>query len=73
MLQVKYGEVTYDTTFENFTMLTGNVVSLGMGGIICIVTSFIFPEDYDFVSMKQIRMTDEHLDGDMGFAKVSKP
>ena len=72
-LQIKYSEVTYETTFENYTMLTGNIVSLGMGGIICIVTSLIFPEDYDFVSMKQIRMLDEDLDGDKGFAKVGKP
>ena len=54
-------------------MLTGNIVSLGMGGIICIVASLIFPEDYDFVSMKQIRMLDEDLDGDKGFAKVGNP
>ena len=70
MLQIQYNEVTYATTFENYTMLTGNIVSLGMGGIICIVTSLIFPEDYDFVSMKKIRMLDEDLDGDMGFSKV---
>ena len=55
-LQVKYGEVTYNTTFEDYTMLTGNVVSLMMGGIICFVWSMIAPEDYDFVSMRQIKM-----------------
>ena len=72
-VQVKYSEVTYDTTFENYTMLTGNIVSLGMGGIICVVTSLIFPEKYDFVSMKQIKMLDEDLDGDKGFTKVRNP
>lgn len=51
-------------------MLTGNIVSLGMGGIICVVTSLVFPEEYDFVSMKQIKMLDEDLDGDKGFTKV---
>ena len=69
-LQVKYGEITYDTTFEDYTMLTGNVVSLMMGGIICYVWSMISPEDYDFVSMKQIKMVDMDEDGDMGFEKV---
>ena len=54
-------------------MLTGNIVSLGMGGIICVVASLISPEDYDFVSMKQIRMLDEDLDGDKGFAAVRNP
>lgn len=70
-LQVKYGSITYDTTFENYTMLTGNVVSLFMGGLICGITSFIFPEDYDFLSMRQIKMLDVAEDGDLGFAKVS--
>ena len=72
-LQIKYSEVTYDTTFENYTMLTGNIVSLGMGGIICVVASLIFPEDYDFVSMKQIRMLDDDVAGDKGFAAVGRP
>lgn len=71
-VQIKYNEVTYDTTFENYTMLTGNVVSLGMGGIICVVTSLTWPEDYDFVSMKQIRLLDDNVDSDMGFSKVGK-
>ena len=54
-------------------MLTGNVVSLMMGGIICYVWSMISPEDYDFVSMKQIKMVDMDEDGDMGFEKVRVP
>lgn len=69
-MQIQYGEVTYDTTFEDYTMLTGNVVSLGMGAIICAVWSFIAPENYDFVSMREIRMTDTAEDGEMGFTKV---
>ena len=53
-------------------MLTGNVVSLFLGGIICAVVSFIFPEDYDFLSMRQIKVMDVAEDGDLGFAKVSQ-
>eukprot|EP00891_Asterochloris_glomerata_P004751 jgi/Astpho2/4751/Aster-00301 len=67
--KAKYGEVTYNTTFEDYTMLTGNVVSLMMGGIICVVWSLFSPEDYDFVSMRQIKMVDMKEDGDMGFTK----
>lgn len=52
-------------------MLTGNVVSLAMGGIICYVWSMIAPEDYDFVSMRHIKMVeDEDADGSLGFQKV---
>ena len=64
--QVWRGHV--NTTFEDYTMLTGN--SLMMGGIICFVWSMIAPEDYDFVSMRQIKMVDMKEDGDMGFTKV---
>ena len=71
LLQIKYNEITYDTTFENYTMLTGNVVSLGMGGIICLVVSLIAPEDYDFISMKQIKMLDDDVGGSKGFTQVS--
>lgn len=28
VLQIKYGEVTYDTTFEDYTMLTGKTPAL---------------------------------------------
>ena len=50
----------------------GNVVSLVLGALICVVVSLIWPEDYDFVSMKQIRMIDSEDTGDgmHGFAKV---
>lgn len=70
-VQVKYSEITYDTTFEDYTMLTGNIVSLAMGGIICGVWSLIAPETYDFVSMKNIEMLDVAEDGDLGFQKVT--
>lgn len=52
-------------------MLTGNVVSLVLGGLICYVWSMIAPENYDFVSMRQIRMVeDEDADSSLGFSKV---
>jgi hypothetical protein len=67
--KVYYGEITYDTTFEDYTMLTGNIVSLMMGLIITVVWSLIAPEDYDFVSMRHIKMLDESEEGDLGFTK----
>ena len=52
--------------------VTGNVVSLVMGGLICYVWSMIAPEDYDFESMKHIKMIDdEDAGGHHGFASVS--
>ena len=56
-----------DATFD-----AGNVVSLVLGGLICYVWSMIAPEDYDFVSMKQIKLIeDEDAGGHHGFASVS--
>lgn len=56
------------------TILTaaGNVVSLVLGALICVVASLIWPDNYDFVSMKNIRMIDSEDTGDgmHGFAKV---
>merc|ERR1712130_855182 len=57
--KIGYGEVNYNNTFEDYTMLTGNVVSLVMGGLICYVWSMISPENYDFESMKHIKMIDD--------------
>ena len=75
LLQLKYHEVTYNSTFEDDVMLTGNIVSLLMGAIICFTVSMIWPEDYDFQSMREIRLVPSE-DGDdeddtLGFTKVS--
>ena len=77
LLQLKYHEVTYDSTFEDDVMLTGNLVSLLMGAIICFTISMIWPEDYDFQSMREIRLVPSE-DGDddddsLGFTKVRLP
>ena len=39
----------------------------------CIVGLSVFSENCDRVSMRQVRMQDSDLDGDMGFAKVANP
>merc|ERR1712130_702134 len=68
--KIGYGEVNYNNTFEDYTMLTGNVVSLVMGGLICYVWSMISPENYDFESMKHIKMIDdEDAGGHHGFTE----
>lgn len=52
-------------------LLAGNIVSLCMGAIITVVWSLLAPENYDFESMKHIKMLDESEEGDLGFSKVS--
>lgn len=53
-------------------LAAGNVVSLVLGALICVVWSLIFPENYDFESMRHIKMIDSEDTGDahFGFSKV---
>jgi Na+/proline symporter len=42
------GAVTIDTLGGDFPMLAGNVVAIGLSAIVCIVVSYIKPQDYDW-------------------------
>lgn len=42
------GVVTVDTTFGDYEMLTGNLLSIGVGGIITVVGSLIWPSNFDW-------------------------
>jgi hypothetical protein len=55
------GELTVDTTGANNPMLAGNVVALLSPLIfIPILTYALGPQNYDWVSMKMIRRSDDH-------------
>jgi Na+/proline symporter len=43
-----YGSITISTTFNDYPMLAGNLVSIGVGAIIAIGSSIIWPADFDF-------------------------
>lgn len=53
------GAVTIDTLGGDFPMLAGNVVAIGLSAIVCIVVSFIKPQDYDWALMKEIPMVED--------------
>lgn len=42
------GVVNVDTTFGDYEMLTGNLLAIGVGGIITVVWSLIRPENFDW-------------------------
>lgn len=42
------GVITVDTTFGDYEMLTGNLLSIGVGGIITVGWSLISPADFDW-------------------------
>ncbi|KAG6409769.1 hypothetical protein SASPL_127811 [Salvia splendens] len=57
--KVEYGRVNLDTTGRNAPMLAGNLVSILVGGAVHGACSFAWPQDYDWVSTKQITVVDK--------------
>jgi hypothetical protein len=48
------GVITVDTTFGDYEMLTGNLLSIGVGGIITVGWSLISPADFDWEITRRI-------------------
>jgi SSS family transporter len=42
------GVINVTTSGGNYEMLAGNLASIGVGGIVAVATSLIWPEDFDF-------------------------
>ncbi|KAJ5654585.1 Sodium/solute symporter [Penicillium lividum] len=58
--QTQYGILTVTTTGENYPMLAGNVAALLSPVVISPVLTLIFgSQNYDYVSMRQIRKVDD--------------
>ncbi|BGP30870.1 hypothetical protein JCM10296v2_002629 [Rhodotorula toruloides] len=48
------GAVNMETTFQDYPMLTGNVLSIGIASIIAFAGSLIWPENYDWVETRAL-------------------
>mmetsp|Transcript_26647 Transcript_26647/g.68655 ORF Transcript_26647/g.68655 Transcript_26647/m.68655 type:complete len:685 (+) Transcript_26647:445-2499(+) len=48
------GVVDLDTTAQDYPMLAGNLVALVFSSILCIILSFIFPQDFDWNELQKI-------------------
>ncbi|GAA5910909.1 hypothetical protein JCM8208_006685 [Rhodotorula glutinis] len=60
-----YGAVTIETTFNDYPMLTGNVLSFCVSGLIAFFGSLVWPEHYDWVETRALHQhseTSEELD-----------
>ncbi|XP_051137330.1 urea-proton symporter DUR3 [Andrographis paniculata] len=57
--KVEYGRVNLDTTGRNAPMLTGNLVSILVGGGIHALCSFMWPQNYDWETTKQITVVEK--------------
>ncbi|XP_048327828.2 urea-proton symporter DUR3 isoform X1 [Ziziphus jujuba] len=56
---IEYGRVNLDTTGRNAPMLAGNVVSILTGGAIHAVCSFLWPQNYDWETTRQITVVEK--------------
>ncbi|TNY24574.1 urea transporter [Rhodotorula diobovata] len=54
-----YGSVTLETTFNDYPMLTGNVLSFCISGLIAFFGSLVWPEHYDWVETRALHQTSE--------------
>ena len=54
------GEVTVESTGQNYPMLIGNLVAICFSGIVCIAVSLMDPDDYDWESTRNIRMVETY-------------
>ncbi|EPT04820.1 hypothetical protein FOMPIDRAFT_1156291 [Fomitopsis schrenkii] len=59
------GVINVTTTFGDYEMLSGNLASIGVGGIIAVTTSLIWPDDFDFEATRAIN-TPSHTAEDQG-------
>ncbi|KAI0325129.1 urea transporter [Cubamyces sp. BRFM 1775] len=57
------GELTVTTTGGDLEMLAGNLASIGVGGIVTVVTSLIWPDDFDFEATRAINRPLHEKDG----------
>ncbi|KAI0254582.1 urea transporter [Lactifluus subvellereus] len=50
------GVINVTTSGGDYEMLAGNLASIGVGGIIAVVSSLIWPEDFDFESTRALNV-----------------
>jgi len=50
------GVINVTTSGGDYEMLAGNLASIGVGGIIAVASSLIWPEDYDFESSRALNI-----------------
>jgi len=55
------GVINVTTTGGDFEMLAGNLASIGVGGIISTVTSYIWPDNFDFAITREINAPRVHV------------
>jgi len=57
--QAYAGSITVDTLGGNYPMLGGNLASIIISAIVCVVISLIKPQDYDWQTTREIALVEE--------------
>ncbi|GIL54634.1 hypothetical protein Vafri_10364 [Volvox africanus] len=58
------GKLTLDTTGQDYPMLAGNLVALFFSMILCIILSYIFPQDFDWAELRNIPVIESDPNSD---------
>eukprot|EP01025_Chloroclados_australasicus_P032562 TRINITY_DN329_c0_g3_i3.p1 TRINITY_DN329_c0_g3~~TRINITY_DN329_c0_g3_i3.p1 ORF type:complete len:665 (-),score=74.41 TRINITY_DN329_c0_g3_i3:419-2413(-) len=61
----EYDDINVDNLGENFPMLAGNVVAIGMSGIICTAYSLRYPHNFDWAKLKEIPLIEQDGSADL--------
>ncbi|KAL9252908.1 Urea-proton symporter DUR3-like protein [Drosera capensis] len=57
--KIEYGRVTLNTIGRNAPMLAGNLVSTFTGGVVHVICSLFWPQNYDWDTTKKITMVEK--------------
>ncbi|GIL80103.1 hypothetical protein Vretimale_12924 [Volvox reticuliferus] len=58
------GKLNLDTTGQDYPMLAGNLVALFFSMILCIILSYIFPQDFDWAELRNIPVIESDPNSD---------
>ncbi|GLI71221.1 hypothetical protein VaNZ11_016286 [Volvox africanus] len=58
------GKLNLDTTGQDYPMLAGNLVALFFSMILCIILSYIFPQDFDWAELRNIPVVESDPNSD---------
>jgi Na+/proline symporter len=63
--QALFGELNLKTTYDNYPMLAGNLVSLIASGLTTVILSLLNPDNFDFneTKTKLQQLTDDEIEG----------
>lgn len=57
--RIEYGRINLDSTGKNAPMLAGNLVSILTSGVVHVVCSLLWPQNYDWDTTRQITMVEK--------------